>query len=118
MLKFVSSVRAQVDIGKALKLKGTAGIGDAGSGYNSIGEFISNLLPNVYMISGLILFFLLLAGGFAIITSSDNPEQKGKGAKTVTAAAIGFLIIFLSYWIIQIIEKITGVKIFHPEGGI
>ena len=116
MLKIVSSVMA-VDIGKVFKINNSQGIGEA-TAYQSIGGFVSAILPNIYVVAGLILFFLFLGGGFAIIASSDNPEQKGKGAKAVTAAVIGFLIIFLSYWIIQIIEKITGVKIFQPEGGI
>jgi len=40
-------------------------------------------------------------------------EQTAKGGKTVAAALGGFLIIFLSYWIIRIIEVITGIDIFQ-----
>jgi len=72
---------------------------------------LSKILPNVYIITGLILFFFLLMGGFTIITSAGSPEKKQEGQKTITNALIGFLIIFASYWIIQIIQVITGVPI-------
>lgn len=103
---------AQVDIGDAFRL-GNEGIGGK-TGYSNIGEFISAILPNVYVIAGLFLFILFIAGGFVIMTSGDNPEKKAKGNKALTAAVIGFIIIFTSYWIIQIIEYITGVAILQP----
>src|SRR4030043_2472790 len=103
-----------VDIGEAFQLKPGLGIKNAGSAYQSIGGFISAILPNIYVFSGLILFFLFVGGGFAILTSGNNPDKKGSGAKAVTAALVGFIIIFTSFWIIQIIEVITGAKIFQP----
>lgn len=102
-----------VNIGEAFKL-GNQGIKDK-PGYGSIGEFVSKILPNVYIISGLILFALLLGGGFAIMTSGGDPEKKKNGSQAITGALIGFIIIFVSYWIIQIIEYITGVPILNPN---
>jgi len=101
-----------VNIGEAFKI-GNKGIGEPGSGYGSIGEFISAVLPNIYIAAGLILFILLVGVGFVIMTSTDNPEQQAKGTKAATAIVIGFIIIFCSYWLIQIIEYITGIKIFN-----
>lgn len=101
-----------VDIGQAFKL-GSKGIAEPGSGYGTIGEAIGNILPNVYLIAGLILFVLFLGAGFAIMTAGDNPEQQGKGMEALSTSLIGFLVIFLSYWIIQIIEYVFGIKIFQ-----
>jgi len=100
------------NIGGEFKL-GNQGIAEKPA-FNSLGDFISALLPNVYIIAGLILFFLILLGGFGILTAGGNPEKLAQGSKALTAALIGFLIIFASYWIIQIIEVLTGVKIFNP----
>ena len=107
---------AAVDIGKEFQLKKGVGIGEeaAGPGYKSFWGFISMLLPNIYVIAGVILFILLFTGGFVIITSAGDPEKQQQGGKAITAAIIGFLIIFVSYWIIQIIEHLTGVKILEP----
>jgi hypothetical protein len=79
----------------------------------SLGEIVSSLLPNIYVVAGVILFFLLVGGGLMFIISSgqQNPEGASKGMQAVTAALLGFLIIFASYWIMQIIQFITGVNL-------
>jgi len=81
--------------------------------FGTVGQLVSTLLPNIYILAGLLLFFLLIGGGIGMIAGSrgGDPEKTGKGRQGVTAALIGFLIIFCSYWIIQIIEVITGVEI-------
>ena len=86
--------------------------------YQSFGGFISAVLPNVYVIAGVILFVLLLAGGIMVISSAGKGESDStkKGSQAITAALLGFLIIFLSYWIIQIVEVITNIEIFKGGG--
>ena len=103
----------KINIGDEFKL-GAEGIGNK-KGYHSIGEFISAILPNAYIIAGLILFFLILFGGFTMITAGGDSEKIGQGSKAITAALAGFVLVFASYWIIQIIQVLTGVKIFSPE---
>ena len=115
---------AQVDIGKNFFWKDQGGGVWAGLPssnevcFSSISAFISCVLPNVYVFSGIILFVLMVIGGFIVITSAGKGDQEGtkKGQKAITAALIGFLIIFTSYWIIQIIEKVTGLKILSGHG--
>lgn len=81
--------------------------------FGTVGSLISVLLPNIYILAGILLFFLLIAGGIGMIAGAGggDPQRTGQGQKAVAAALIGFLIIFASYWIIQIIEVVTGVKI-------
>jgi len=101
------------DIGRELKLKGNTGIKDVRE-YQSLGAFVSSLLPNVYVIAGIIVFFLIVLGGLAFIKSAGSHDEEGlqKSQKAITAALVGFLIIFLSYWIIQAVQIITGIQIF------
>lgn len=108
----MSKLLAQINISKDYWLREEVGIGEPGSGYESIGGFISALLPNVYIIAGLILFFLIVLGGYGLLAAGDDPEKLKQSSKAVTASLAGFLIIFLSYWIIQIIELLTGIDIF------
>jgi len=84
----------------------------------TLGDIITNILPNIYVFSGIILFFLLIGGGLMFIISAgqQNPEGAGKGKQAITAALIGFLIIFASYWIIQIIQIVTGLDILGGGG--
>jgi hypothetical protein len=80
-----------------------------------VSDLVSIILSNAMVIAGILMFILILVGGFGIITSagSDNPEGAAKGKKAVTAAVIGFIIIFAAYWIIKIIETLTGLSILE-----
>ncbi len=78
----------------------------------TVGEIISALLPYVFIIAGLILFAMLIFGGFELLTSAGNPESVKKAQGRITSALIGFLIIFLAYWLTQILEVIFGITIF------
>jgi len=86
--------------------------------FPDLGTLISNFLPNIYVLAGIILFLLLIAGGYGIImgSGSGDSNQVGKGQKAVTSAIVGFVLIFASYWIIQIIQVLTGMEIL--ESGI
>ncbi len=82
-------------------------------GYRSVGDFIGIIIPNIMMISGIILFFLLLFGGFLIITNSGDVEKQKQGSKAITTSIIGFIIIFSAYWILQLINVITGANLLN-----
>ena len=81
-----------------------------------VGDLISAILSNAVVLASFILFLLLVFGGFSMIMGAgqNNPERAAKGKQAATAAAVGFIIIFASYWIIQIIQSLTGVKILNP----
>lgn len=77
----------------------------------NIGSIISALLPYIMSIAGLILFFILISGGFTLLTSNGNPESVKKGQQQIVAGIIGFVIIFTAYWLIQLVQIIFGVKL-------
>lgn len=101
-----------IDIGKEFLL----GSGGIKSVFPNLGKLVSIIISNLYVLAGILLLLLLIFGGFGMIMGAGggNPEQTAKGGKAVGAALGGFLIIFLSYWIIKIIEVITGLSIFKP----
>jgi len=103
-----------VNIGEELKLQNNISIKDANE-FQSVGALISAWLPNVYVIAGIILFFLALFGGFGVITGAGNQDKLKQGQKVLTSALVGFGILFGSYWIIQIIQVLTGVPILNPS---
>jgi hypothetical protein len=74
-------------------------------------EIIKEFLPYFFVIAGLILFVMIVAGGFTIFTSAGNPEKIKQGQGMIINALIGFLVIFAAYWIIQILETTLGFKI-------
>jgi hypothetical protein len=86
---------------------------EAGYTDNSQGflAWISAILPNVFILAGVLLFLYILFGGFLIITGAGDTKQTDTGKQALTNAIIGFVIVFASYWIIQIVEIVTGVPI-------
>ncbi|MFA6007304.1 MAG: hypothetical protein WC784_01490 [Candidatus Shapirobacteria bacterium] len=81
--------------------------------YTDPATLVTIIVRNGLTIAGIILLVLLVAGGFMMIVGAGSGDQKKAAtAKTmITDAAIGFLVIFLSYFIIQIVEVITGISI-------
>ena len=82
----------------------------------TLGGILSALLPNLYILAGIIFMVLLIAGGIGMITSAGSGMKEGvaKGQKMITAVVIGFIVVIGSYWIIQIISTVTGLNILEP----
>ena len=82
---------------------------------SGVGQLVSIIVSNALVVAGIIMLFLLVFGGFSIIAGAgrDNPEQASRGKQAATTAVIGFIIIFAAYWIIQLIQLITGITILQ-----
>jgi len=79
----------------------------------TIGGIISALLPYVFVLAGLALLLMLIIGGFQLMMSAGDPKGVESGRNKVMYALIGFLIIFVSYWLVQILQVVFGLpKIF------
>jgi len=84
----------------------------AGIGVNDTpADVINRLLPYIFIFAGIILFVMLIAGGFSIFVSAGNPEKIKKGQAMLVNALIGFFIIFAAYWIIQLVEYSLGIRV-------
>lgn len=79
--------------------------------FTDIGSIISALLPYIYYLAGLILFGAIIVSGFQFLFSTGDPKKTAEAKGCLTNAIIGFLIIFISYWLIQIIEVIFHLDI-------
>jgi hypothetical protein len=64
----------------------------------------------IFPIAGIILFVQLLLGGFQMLTGAAS-KGVDEGKQKITAAVIGFIILFAAYWIMQLIELIFGIRI-------
>lgn len=79
--------------------------------YPTIFSLFSVILKNVYVLAAVILFIMVFVGGLGMIINAGNTEKQKQSSQTLSSAVLGFAIMFLSYWLIKIIELITGVKI-------
>lgn len=78
---------------------------------SSLGDIISALLPYIFVIAGLALFIFLIIGGFGLLTSGGSPDKMKAAQGKITSAVIGFVIIFISYWLMRILEIVFGLNL-------
>jgi len=89
--------------------KGDAIFSTSNPTFLSLSAFTNHLVRNVFILAGVILFLMIIYAGFKMVQGTKTSFDEGKGI--ITNALIGFLIMFCSYWIVQIVEFITGAGI-------
>ena len=77
---------------------------------NSPGAIVSRILLFAFPLAGLILFAMIVWGGFEMIMGATSKGMEA-GRQRVTAAIVGFILLFSSYWIMQIIQYVFGMVI-------
>ena len=88
------------------------------SGANASGERIaslqcvqvvySNLGNALFVFAGIVAVFFIAYSGLQFLTSSGDPIRVGKARSSFTYAVIGLIIVVLSYFIIQLVARVTG----------
>lgn len=78
----------------------------------TLGDVISSLIPYIYLVAGLAMLVMLIMGGFKLMTAAGDQAKTKDGYGKITSGIVGFLIIFVSYFVVQIVELVLGVKIF------
>lgn len=101
-----------INIGSSYLFKQTG----VASIFTSLSVLLNIFVKNVFVIAGIIFLILLIISGIGVIVSAGggNPEGAKKAKAAATSAAIGLALVFCSYWIIQIVQYITGINIFNP----
>ena len=70
-----------------------------------------NVIGYALGFAGVVFFVLLLAAGFKYITSGGDPKAIEGAKKTLTSALIGLVVILISYLVLVLIRRITGVDV-------
>lgn len=81
-------------------------------GGGDVAGIINIIIPYLFVIAGLILLFMLIYGGFHMMVAANDPKGLQEARAKITNALVGFLLLFISYWLVQIIEVIFGVSFF------
>lgn len=79
--------------------------------FNSLGGVISRILFFIFPLAVAILFVMLIWAGFEMFSGAANKSALESGKNRATMAIAGFLLLFVSYWLIQLLEIIFGIKI-------
>lgn len=84
--------------------------------FDTFGALVSVIVRNAFVLAGVISFLLLVFGGFSVImgAGAGDTKQLEKGKETITGATIGLIVVVTSYWIVQIIGKVSGLPLLGP----
>jgi len=83
----------------------------------SIGDVISSFLSYLFIFAGIGLLVYLVLGGFKLMTSAGDPKAIQSGKSMITNAVVGFIIIFISYWLVQAVGLVFGISAFSNIFG-
>jgi len=71
----------------------------------------SRIIEIVLGLAGVVLFLMLIMGGFRFITAGGDPKAIEGAKKTLTYAIGGIVLIALSFLILRFISTFTGVDV-------
>ncbi len=100
---------------QVLKLPGDSGesvTGPLPDKFTNLASVVSNAIPFIFPIAGVILLLYLVWGGFDILTSMGDSKKVEAAKGKVTNAIVGFLIIFFAYWIVQILDNVFRLGVY------
>lgn len=84
--------------------------------FDTIGNILSGggggpgAIAFIFAFAGIGLLLMLLSAGFNFLTSAGDPKKLETGKQRLTNALVGFLIIFVAYWAVQMAGMIFGIK--------
>lgn len=82
---------------------------NATSNFTNLASLVNNSLTYVFAIAGILLLLYLIWGGFDYLTSMGDPKKAETANKKLSSAIIGIIIIFISYWIVQLAEYLLNI---------
>ncbi len=97
---------AGISLGDCLRLNDDTPISQL---YSDPAFLVNLIVRNLFVLAGIILFFLIVFAGFKFISGGKKGAEDAKSI--ITTAVIGFIIMFTAYWVVQIVKMITGVNI-------
>ncbi len=80
------------------------------------GSLVNVILRNALVIAGVIAFILLIVAGFQFIVGAGSGDSKRfeQTRTTILIVVIGLIVVAISVWLVQIVEKITGLNLISP----
>ena len=85
--------------------------GDKAASLKDLEVVFGNLITVIMALVGIILFILLVSGGFRYLTAGGDPKAVEAAQKTLTYAIIGVVVVACAFLILRLIENFTGVPV-------
>lgn len=77
-------------------------------GINNLADVVNKVIEIMIPIAGVILLFVLIWGGYDYLLSQGNPEKIKSAQGKITTGIIGFVLLIISYLMVNLIAKIFG----------
>lgn len=75
----------------------------------NLGVVLFRATQFIFAFAGIGLLLMLLNAGFTLLTSAGDAKKLEAGKQQLTYAIVGFLVIFASYWLTQIMGTMFGI---------
>lgn len=86
-------------------------LGEPAATFSQLKDVFQNLVSSLLGLGGIILFIILIIGGFKFITSGGDPKAVEGAKNTLTYSIIGLIVLLLAYVALLLIQRITGVNV-------
>lgn len=83
-------------------------MGAAPAQLSQLETVFENVVTSLLALGGIVLFLMLLSGGFKYLTSGGDPKATESAQKTLTYAIGGLVMLAGSFIILKIIGDFTG----------
>ena len=74
-------------------------------------SLFGNVVTVILGLGGIVLFIMLLSGGFKYITAGGDPKGIEEAKKTLTYAIGGMVLLAMAFLILRFIQEFTGVDV-------
>ena len=79
--------------------------------FDDLELMFAKVISSLLALAGIVLFVLIVVGGFKYILSGGNPDAAASARRTITYSIIGLVVIASAYLILVIIREITGAPV-------
>lgn len=86
----------------------------AANANTKLAEFLSTIINTITVMAGLAFILYFAIGGLKWITSSGDKSRAEEAKTDLTQAAIGLIVVAVSYFIVGIVGGVVGIDILNP----
>lgn len=87
----------------------------SGDGGQALAKYIAIIWQVIIIFGGLAVFIYLIWGALNWILAGSNPERLKRAKDQMFNGIFGLVILVLSYAIVAIVSKVTGLNILNPS---
>ncbi len=84
---------------------------DGAATFKCLEPIFGNVVQALTALVGVVLFIMLVVGGFSFLVSGGDQKKLEKARGTLSAAITGLVIIVVAYLILKTITVLTGVDV-------